>query len=57
MASDLDQANEMFHTDSSFNGRRAGHSLLLAHKIPPQGTGGHTEVRLRVLGAELVADT
>ncbi|KAJ9613882.1 hypothetical protein H2200_002018 [Cladophialophora chaetospira] len=37
------KANELFHADSSFNGRRAGHSLLLAHKIPPEGTGGHTE--------------
>ncbi|KAH8816079.1 hypothetical protein F5884DRAFT_207875 [Xylogone sp. PMI_703] len=37
------KANELFHTDSSFNARRAGHSLLLAHKIPPAGTGGATE--------------
>ncbi|KIW12257.1 hypothetical protein PV08_09533 [Exophiala spinifera] len=37
------KANELFHTDSSFNSRRAGHSLLLAHRIPPAGTGGHTE--------------
>ncbi|GAB7360902.1 hypothetical protein MBLNU230_g0888t1 [Neophaeotheca triangularis] len=37
------KANELFHVDSSFNGRRAGHSLLLAHVIPPAGTGGATE--------------
>lgn len=40
---DLLKANELFHVDSSFNGRRAGHSLLLAHVLPPQGTGGATE--------------
>jgi alpha-ketoglutarate-dependent 2,4-dichlorophenoxyacetate dioxygenase len=28
--------------DSSFNPRRAGYSLLLAHELPPEGTGGHT---------------
>ena len=28
---------------SSFNARRAGHSLLLAHVLPPAGTGGSTE--------------
>ncbi|KAF2222824.1 hypothetical protein BDZ85DRAFT_281871 [Elsinoe ampelina] len=38
-----DKANEQFHVDSSFNARRAGHSLLLAHKLPPKGTGGATE--------------
>ena len=38
------QGNELFHVDSSFNGRRAGHSLLLAHVLPPPGTGGSTEV-------------
>ncbi|KAL2865084.1 TauD/TfdA dioxygenase family protein [Aspergillus lucknowensis] len=37
------KANEQFHVDSSFNGRRAGHSLLLAHILPPKGTGGSTE--------------
>ncbi|KAJ5611478.1 dichlorophenoxyacetate alpha-ketoglutarate dioxygenase protein [Penicillium herquei] len=37
------KANEQFHVDSSFNGRRAGHSLLLAHILPPSGTGGATE--------------
>ncbi len=38
------KANEQFHVDSSFNARRAGHSLLLAHCIPPLGMGGATEV-------------
>ena len=28
--------------DSSFNPRRAGYSLLLAHELPPRGMGGHT---------------
>jgi alpha-ketoglutarate-dependent 2,4-dichlorophenoxyacetate dioxygenase len=28
--------------DSSFNPRRAGYSLLLAHQLPPPGTGGST---------------
>ncbi|KAI1121209.1 Clavaminate synthase-like protein [Nemania abortiva] len=37
------KANELFHVDSSFNARRAGHSLLLAHIIPPAGMGGATE--------------
>ncbi|PSK37360.1 hypothetical protein B9Z65_2102 [Elsinoe australis] len=37
------KANEQFHVDSSFNARRAGHSLLLAHKLPPKGLGGATE--------------
>lgn len=33
----------MFHVDSSFNPRRAGYSLLLAHELPPAGTvGGQT---------------
>ncbi|KAK4953699.1 hypothetical protein LTR10_008303 [Elasticomyces elasticus] len=37
------KANELFHVDSSFNARRAGHSMLLAHIIPPAGMGGATE--------------
>ncbi|KAM0750585.1 taurine catabolism dioxygenase [Meredithblackwellia eburnea MCA 4105] len=37
------KANEQFHVDSSFNARRAGHSLLLAWVLPPKGTGGATE--------------
>lgn len=36
------QGNALFHTDSSFNPRRAGYSLLLAHELPPPGTGGST---------------
>ncbi|KXH32992.1 alpha-ketoglutarate-dependent 2 [Colletotrichum salicis] len=35
--------NALFHVDSSFNPRRAGYSLLLAHELPPKGTGGSTE--------------
>lgn len=41
---DDEKANELFHVDSSFNARRAGHSLLLAHILPPAGMGGATEV-------------
>ncbi|KAJ3949674.1 uncharacterized protein N0V96_000800 [Colletotrichum fioriniae] len=35
--------NALFHVDSSFNPRRAVYSLLLAHDLPPKGTGGSTE--------------
>ncbi|KAF2011198.1 2,4-dichlorophenoxyacetate alpha-ketoglutarate dioxygenase [Aaosphaeria arxii CBS 175.79] len=37
------RGNSLFHVDSSFNPRRAGYSLLLAHELPPPGTGGATE--------------
>ncbi|KAF9776801.1 hypothetical protein IL306_004966 [Fusarium sp. DS 682] len=37
------KSNSLFHVDSSFNPRRAGYSLLLAHELPPRGTGGSTE--------------
>ncbi|CAH0045273.1 unnamed protein product [Clonostachys solani] len=37
------KGNSSFHVDSSFNPRRAGYSLLLAHELPPRGTGGSTE--------------
>jgi alpha-ketoglutarate-dependent 2,4-dichlorophenoxyacetate dioxygenase len=40
--SHAEKANIMFHCDSSFNPRRAGYSLLLAHELPPTGTGGST---------------
>ncbi|KAF9894981.1 hypothetical protein FE257_004605 [Aspergillus nanangensis] len=36
------KGNDLFHVDSSFNPRRAGYSLLLAHELPPAGMGGHT---------------
>jgi alpha-ketoglutarate-dependent 2,4-dichlorophenoxyacetate dioxygenase len=36
------KGNHLFHVDSSFNPRRAGYSLLLAHELPPPGMGGHT---------------
>ncbi|KAL6859425.1 hypothetical protein J3F83DRAFT_748898 [Trichoderma novae-zelandiae] len=36
------RGNSLFHVDSSFNPRRAGYSLLLAHELPPAGTGGKT---------------
>lgn len=39
---DLLQGNGLFHVDSSFNPRRAGYSLLLAHELPPRGKGGCT---------------
>lgn len=34
---------QIFHVDSSFNPRRAGLSMLLAHELPPRGNGGDTE--------------
>ncbi|KAJ0414068.1 hypothetical protein BJY00DRAFT_321364 [Aspergillus carlsbadensis] len=39
---EANKGNALFHTDSSFNPRRAGYSLLLAHELPPPGTGGST---------------
>ncbi|KAE8444742.1 hypothetical protein EG329_014302 [Mollisiaceae sp. DMI_Dod_QoI] len=36
------KGNGLWHVDSSFNPRRASYSLLLAHTIPPQDTGGET---------------
>ncbi|PTB81952.1 Clavaminate synthase-like protein [Trichoderma longibrachiatum ATCC 18648] len=36
------KGNSLFHVDSSFNPRRAGYSLLLAHELPPAGSGGKT---------------
>ncbi|GFZ45548.1 hypothetical protein JCM24511_03274 [Saitozyma sp. JCM 24511] len=39
----LGRGNTIFHVDSSFNPRRAGYSLLLAHQLPPKGLGGETE--------------
>jgi len=39
----FNKGNSIFHVDSSFNPRRAGFSLLRAHELPPQGTGGNTE--------------
>ncbi len=36
------RGNSIFHVDSSFNPRRAGYSLLLAHQLPPPGNGGQT---------------
>jgi len=35
------KGNALWHTDSSFNPRRAAYSLLLAHELPP--TGGDTQ--------------
>jgi alpha-ketoglutarate-dependent 2,4-dichlorophenoxyacetate dioxygenase len=35
--------NRLWHTDSSFNPRRASYSLLRAAEIPPKGNGGNTE--------------
>ncbi|KAK3069493.1 hypothetical protein LTR53_012131 [Teratosphaeriaceae sp. CCFEE 6253] len=39
----MNKGNSLFHVDSSFNPRRAGYSLLRAHELPPQGTGGATQ--------------
>jgi alpha-ketoglutarate-dependent 2,4-dichlorophenoxyacetate dioxygenase len=40
----FNRGNGIFHVDSSFNARRAGYSLLKAHRLPPPGTGGATAV-------------
>ncbi|KAJ5605726.1 hypothetical protein N7510_008507 [Penicillium lagena] len=37
------RGNQLFHTDSSYNFRRASYSLLRAVELPPKGTGGQTE--------------
>lgn len=37
------RGNALFHTDSSFNPRRASFSLLRAVEVPPPGQGGETE--------------
>ncbi|POS75239.1 alpha-ketoglutarate-dependent 2 [Diaporthe helianthi] len=38
----MNRGNALFHVDCSYNARRAGFSLLLAHQLPPAGTGGGT---------------
>ncbi|KAK3321481.1 alpha-ketoglutarate-dependent 2,4-dichlorophenoxyacetate dioxygenase [Cercophora scortea] len=37
------RGNRLFHTDSSFNPRRASFSLLRAVELPPPETGGNTD--------------
>jgi alpha-ketoglutarate-dependent 2,4-dichlorophenoxyacetate dioxygenase len=50
------RGNELFHTDSSFNDLPTKWSLLLAHRLPPEG--GDTEfVDLRAVYADLPAET
>ncbi|EME47611.1 hypothetical protein DOTSEDRAFT_41985 [Dothistroma septosporum NZE10] len=39
----MNKGNTLFHVDSSFNPRRAGYSILRAHRLPPPGMGGATE--------------
>lgn len=38
----MNRGNGLFHVDCSYNPRRAGLSMLLAHQLPPAGTGGGT---------------
>lgn len=38
----MNQGNGLFHVDCSYNPRRAGFSMLRAHQLPPEGTGGGT---------------
>ncbi|KAJ6779579.1 hypothetical protein PWT90_04743 [Aphanocladium album] len=38
----LNRGNSQFHVDCSYNARRAGYSILRAHKLPPGGHGGGT---------------
>jgi len=50
------KGNALWHTDSSFNPRRAAYSLLLAHRVPP--VGGDTEfANLRAAYAALPQTT
>lgn len=52
------RCNLQFHADSAFNPRRAGISLLLAHELPPPGTGGDTEFAdTRTAYADLLPET
>lgn len=37
------KSTAQFHTDLSFNPRRASFSILKAHELPPPGYGGNTE--------------
>ncbi|KAF2652052.1 Clavaminate synthase-like protein [Lophiostoma macrostomum CBS 122681] len=54
----LGLGNSLFHVDSAFNPRRAGYSILRAHKLPPRGTGGATAFAdTRTAYDELDADT
>jgi alpha-ketoglutarate-dependent 2,4-dichlorophenoxyacetate dioxygenase len=54
----LGLGNSLFHVDSAFNPRRAGYSILRAHKLPPTGTGGATAFAdTRTAYDELDADT
>jgi alpha-ketoglutarate-dependent 2,4-dichlorophenoxyacetate dioxygenase len=39
----MNRGNSLWHTDSSFNPRRAGVSVLHAVSIPPPGLGGETQ--------------
>jgi alpha-ketoglutarate-dependent 2,4-dichlorophenoxyacetate dioxygenase len=50
------KGNALWHTDSSFNPRRAAYSLLLAHQVPP--LGGDTQfANMRAAYAALPATT
>ncbi|CAO2647385.1 Nn.00g083070.m01.CDS01 [Neocucurbitaria sp. VM-36] len=54
----LGLGNCLFHVDSAFNPRRAGYSILRAHKLPPKGTGGATAFAdTRTAYADLTEDT
>lgn len=54
----LGLGNGLFHVDSAFNPRRAGHSILRAHELPPKGNGGATAFAdTRTAYAELDKDT
>ena len=51
------KGNSLFHVDSSFNPRRASFSILKAHELPPQNTGGNTDFAdTRTAFDELPAD-
>ncbi|GAA92177.1 alpha-ketoglutarate-dependent 2,4-dichlorophenoxyacetate dioxygenase [Aspergillus luchuensis IFO 4308] len=52
------RGTRLFHVDGSFAQRRAGYSLLRAHKLPPKGTGGATAFAdTRTAYADLAEET
>jgi alpha-ketoglutarate-dependent 2,4-dichlorophenoxyacetate dioxygenase len=54
----INKGNSLFHVDCSYNPRRAGFSILRAHKLPPKGTGGGTAFAdTRTAYEDLDADT
>lgn len=51
------KGNALWHADLAFNSPRAGYSMLRAHKLPPKGLGGDTEVYYPIYSSYDVALT